>query len=436
MKKPTVAFVGMTHLGLVSAVGTACKGVSVLGVDRDAALIGRLQEGKLPVLEPGLDDALSANGDRLRFSADFADLNACDVVYIAPDVPTDDKGQSDLSGIRVLIDEVTPHLAPDAVLVVMCQVPPGFTRALSLPHERLFYQVETLVFGRALERVTDPERFIVGCADPRRPLPESYETLLEAFGCPILPMRYESAELAKISINMCLVASIGVANTMAELCEQLGADWSEVVPALKLDRRIGQYSYLAPGLGIAGGNLERDLATVIRLAGEHETDSGIVQAWLHNSRHCRDWALRTLQRAVLETHADPLVAVWGLAYKENTHSVKNSPSLATLQQLPDVRLCVHDPVVPAEKLAHPRARSAKDPMSALAGADVLMILTPWPQYRAIAAAEVAAALPGGLVIDPYRVLDPEAAQAAGLTYYTLGMPPLGTKTQAREMSFA
>jgi UDPglucose 6-dehydrogenase len=237
-------------------------------------------------------------------------------------------------------------------------------------------------------------------------------------------MRYESAELAKISINMCLVASVSVANTMAELCEHVGADWSEIVPALKLDRRIGEYSYLAPGLGIAGGNLERDLATVIRLADAHETDSGIVQAWLNNSRHCRDWAVRTVRAQVLAKKKDPLIAVWGLAYKENTHSVKNSPSLATLKQLPDVRLALHDPVVPAEKAGHPRAEAATDAMAALRGADALMILTPWPEYRGQRPADIAAALPGKLVIDPYRVLDPVAACEAGLDYFTLGMPPL------------
>ena len=99
-------------------------------------------------------------------------------------------------------------LAADGVLVILSQVPPGFTRALPLPPAQLYYQVETLVFGRAVERATKPERYIVGCADPRSPLPRRFATFLEAFGCPILPMRYESAELAKISINICLVASI------------------------------------------------------------------------------------------------------------------------------------------------------------------------------------------------------------------------------------
>src|SRR3970282_1279053 len=153
-------------------------------------------------------------------------------------------------------------------IVVLAQVPPAFTRGKQRPGRLLYYQVETLIFGRAVERALQPERYIVGCADPALPLPPAYQGFLQAHGCPILPMRYESAELAKISINMFLVASVSTANTLAELCEKTGAEWSEIVPALKLDKRIGPHSYLAPGLGIAGGNLERDLATVCRFADE------------------------------------------------------------------------------------------------------------------------------------------------------------------------
>src|SRR6185436_17550829 len=183
-----------------------------------------------------------------------------------------------------------------------------------------------------------PERFIVGCADPAEPLPPALRTYLEAFGCPILPMRFESAELSKIAINCYLVSSISVANTLAELCEGIGAVWGEIAPALKLDRRIGQHAYLSPGLGIAGGNLERDLATVIRFADERGTDAGIVRAWLANSRHRRDWALRRLHEHVLSKVADPALAVLGLAYKQDTHSTKNSPSLALLAHLHGFRV--------------------------------------------------------------------------------------------------
>jgi UDPglucose 6-dehydrogenase len=128
---------------------------------------------------------------------------------------------------------------------------------------------------------------------------------------------------------------------------------------------------------------------------------------------------------LLEGKPDATLAVWGLAYKENTHSVKNSPSLATIGQLPDVRLRLHDPVVPASAAAHEKVEGCDEPLAALSGADALMILTPWPQYRAISPAEIAKRLTGRIVLDPYAVLEPAAAAAAGLHYYTLGRGPVG-----------
>ena len=413
-----IGFAGMTHLGVNSAAGALARGFDVVGYDADRAVIDKLRAGQPPVVEPGLDEALRKHP--ATYTSDLGGLTSCDLVYIATDVPTDDAGESDLAPIRALIAQVWNSLSPKAALVILCQVPPGFTRGLGLPAERLYYQVETLIFGRALERATNPERFIVGCADPSQPLPAALSRFLTGFGCPILPMRYESAELAKIAINCCLVSSISVANTLSELCERIGADWSEIVPSLKLDRRIGTHAYLAPGLGIAGGNLERDLATVIRFAEEQKTDASVVKAWVANSRHRRDWAAHTLRREVLARNPKAEVAVWGLAYKENTHSIRNSPALATLAQLPDVKLRVHDPVVPAS--VHKAAVGAKSALDAASGADALMILTPWPEYRQIAPARITEAMRGRVVLDPYAVLDRAAAQAAGLEVHTLGRP--------------
>lgn len=419
-----VGFAGMTHLGLVSAAGVASRGLRTICFDRDPALIGALRAGALPVHEPGLDDLVRANGARQTFSAEVGDLGQCDVVYIAPDIPTDAQGRSDTAVIHGLVATVAPVLSPAAAMVVLSQVEPGFTRALTAPEPaRRYYQVETLIFGRAVERAIEPERFIVGCADPAAPLNRHFEAALKAFGCPILPMRYESAELAKISINFCLVSSISVANTLAEVCEAIGADWSEIVPALKLDRRIGPWAYLKPGLGIAGGNLERDLTTIERIAEATGADACVVHAWKANSLHRRDWAIRTIRRATLAAEPNATIAVWGLAYKENTHSIKNSPSIATIAQLPDVALRLHDPMVKAEAAGRGRARGFADERDALDGADALMILTPWPQYGRIAPSEIAARLTGRVVIDPYGVLDARAAVAAGLLYHTLGRSP-------------
>jgi UDPglucose 6-dehydrogenase len=421
MSAPVVGFAGMTHLGVVSASAIASAGFETVCFDPDAKLIGRLREGVLPVLEPGLDALIAANGDRQRFTSAKDDLVGCDVVYVSPDIATDDAGQSDTTDLRQLIGIVANVLGPKACMVVLSQVGPGFTRALGAPPEDCrYYQVETLVFGNAVERAMKPERYIIGCADPAEPLHPGFRAVLEAFGCPILPMRYESAELAKVSINCCLVASISVANTLAELCEAIGADWSEIAPALKLDRRIGQFSYLSPGLGIAGGNLERDLATVCRLAERHNTDSGVVKAWIQNSKHRRDWVARTLRQLLLERNPRSRLAIWGLAYKENTHSVKNSPSLAAIAQMPEAFLRVHDPVVSASQVDHRHIEACVAPLDALQGSEALLILTPWPQYRQILPTQIATALAGRIVIDPYKVLDREQAVGAGLAYYTLG----------------
>lgn len=411
----------MTHLGLVSASAVASAGFETICFDRDETLVADLRKGKLAVLEPGLPELIAANGGRQTFSTSAADIARCEVVYIAPDIPTDDEGRSETVLLGELIELIRPVLREDAVLVVLSQVEPGFTRRMTVPEPaRRYYQVETLIFGRAVERATKPERYIIGCADPARPLDPRYRAVLDAFNCPILPMLYESAELAKISINCCLAASVSVANMLAELCERIGADWSEIVPALKSDRRIGHFAYLAPGLGIAGGNLERDLSTVCRLAEAHDSDAGVVRAWIHNSRYRRDWAVRTIRKVLLDENPSATIAVWGLAYKENTHSVKNSPSLATIGQLPGVAFRVHDPVVSATAAAGSEAIGANEPLEATAGADALMILTPWPEYRGIAPAEIAHSLRGRIVLDPYAVLDRKAAEAAGLCYHTLG----------------
>jgi UDPglucose 6-dehydrogenase len=150
------------------------------------------------------------------------------------------------------------------------------------------------------------------------------------------------------------------------------------------------------------------------------SDAGVVKAWMANSRHRKSWAVATIREAVLDQNPDAIVAVWGLAYKENTASIKNSPSLATIAALPEARLVLHDPVVEASAAQHPIAITAPDPMSAIKGVDALMILTPWPQYRAVAPLAIATAMRGRVVLDPYAVLDGDAARAAGLQLYTLG----------------
>lgn len=420
MTKPVVGFAGMTHLGLCSAAGAVERGFACVAFDPDAALVDRLRAGALPVSEPDLARIVGSAGARLEFASDAARLARCDLVYVAPDVATDDSGRSDTSVLEKLLAIVDSHARPEACRVVLSQVAPGFTRRWARGRANAFYQVETLIFGRAIERATRPERFIVGCPDPARPLPAPLAAFLSAFECPVLPMRYESAELAKISINFCLVASVTVANTLAELCERIGADWREIAPALKLDRRIGPYSYLAPGLGLAGGNLERDLATVAELAARAGTEAGIVGAWRANSAHRRDWPLDVLRAELLANDASARVAVLGLAYKENTHSTKNSAALALLRGLAGRDVAVFDPLVPASVSPIP-VHAARDPLDCAKGAHAVVLMTPWPAFRDIDVGELARAMAGRLVVDPYGLLDENACRAAGLSHRVLGV---------------
>ncbi len=408
--------VGMTHLGLIHAVAFAEKGFDLICYDEKSELIQQLKQRSLPVNEPHLDELIEKNAKRLQFTADIKQLRQCQVVFIAYDVPTDDNGNSDLTIIEQLLSQVKLVLDSEASVVLLSQVPPGFTRRIDIDKDRLFYQVETLIFGCAMDRALYPERYIVGMANSNKPLPKAYQRLLDSFSCPILSMRYESAELAKISINMFLVASVTTTNTLAEICENIGADWQDIAPTLRLDKRIGQHAYLTPGLGIAGGNLERDLNTIIKLGERHQTDTDTVSAWLKNSRHRRDWAFRCIQQQALKSSSSPVIAILGLAYKPNTHSLKNSPSIALIKQLKAYHVKAHDPIVRDQHETH--AVRYDDIMKTVQGADMVIIMTPCEEYKDLSSSMLLSRMRGRTVIDPYRILNVESQMACD--YFSLG----------------
>lgn len=423
-----IGFIGLSHLGLNYSLATAAKGFDTVCFDPDPALAAHCAAGDFPIEEPGFRELFAANRARLRYTADAAQLAACDLVFYALDIRTNDRNESDTGPLTKLIHDTAPALAADATVVLLSQVSPGYTRALvadlvkrSEVKARIFYyQVETLIFGAAVHRAMEPERYIVGSADPAGPVPARFAEWHAAFKCPVLVMRYESAELAKIAINFFLVSTVTTTNTLAEVCEAIGADWNEIAPALRLDRRIGPYAYLKPGLGIAGGNLERDLVTVRTLAARYGTDDRVVAAWQANSVYRRDWALRRVHRELLGQVRDPLLAVWGIAYKQDTHSIKNSPAVELLRALPGIRIRAQDPAAKLPDSGCSHVTVVPDPLAALDGADALIVMTPWKLYAGFTAADLTARLKGRLLIDPHALLDEKACRAAGLDYHRLG----------------
>jgi UDPglucose 6-dehydrogenase len=426
-----IGFAGLSHLGAVSSIVAASKGCQVIGYDPDEVLSTGLQEGRLEIVEAGLAELLADVRPNIRFTSSPADLAECSLIYFCQDVPTDYCGRSDLGLLNSLIKQVLVHASSETTLVVLSQVPPGFTRqfANNLHKDqigkniRLYCQVETLVFGQAVERAMHPERIIVGCADSTDPLPDDYASLLNAFDCQVLPMRYESAELAKISINMFLASSVSTTNTLAEICEVIGADWSEIIPALRSDRRIGQYAYLSPGLGLSGGHLERDLATITTLAAQHGTDAGIVDAWLDNSRSRLDWALRTVHSQIVSRCERPTVAIWGLAYKPGTASTTNSPGFALVNALTPLSLRVYDPEVVLDT-GHPSGVfQAATALEACRDADGLVIATPWREFSDINLTKVGELMSGRVIIDPFGAVSQNQCAALGFSYSRLGSTP-------------
>jgi UDPglucose 6-dehydrogenase len=420
-----IGFVGLSHLGLIYSLATAAEGFDVVAYDPDSALTTRCAAGEFPIEEPGFAELFAQHRDRIRYTADETSLAECEVVFYSLDVATNERNESDAGPLTALIRATAPKLSSGTIAVVLSQVSPGYTRQLRTELRELspadfYYQVETLIFGRAVERAMQPERFIVGSPDPARPLPTRLQAWHASFKCPVLVMGLESAELAKIAINLFLVSTVTTTNTLAEICEAIGADWNEIVPALRLDRRIGPDAYLKPGLGIAGGNLERDLVTVKSLAARHGTEAGIVTAWQRNNRHRFDWAIRQIERAFPSKEHQAVLAVWGFAYKADTHSTKNSPSVELMRVLRGHRIRAHDPVAQIDAAEFPHVTIFSSPVAAAEGADALLVMTPWNSYASLPVKELRKVLRGRIILDPYAILDEAQCRDLGFEYQRLG----------------
>jgi UDPglucose 6-dehydrogenase len=316
---------------------------------------------------------------------------------VAIDVPTNNKGQSNLEGITNTIETIKGSLNSNAALIILSQVPPGYTRGLDVDARRLFYQVETLIFGKAIERALYPERFIVGSFQKETALPAALFHYLKCFGCPIFQMTYESAELAKISINMYLTATVTTTNMLSDISEKVNANWEDIAETLKLDQRIGPYAYLKPGLGIAGGNLERDMATLKKIAFDQGAFIKTLDAQIEDSQFRANWALRKFKEYRNDTIFS--IGVLGLAYKENTPSLKNSASLKFVNSIKDhFPLKLFDPLVKAIPKMH--ASSFEESSQAVVNkSNFLAILTPWPEFSELDYRKFE-----GIILDPYRLV--------------------------------
>lgn len=416
-KNIKIGFAGLSHLGLTHALGAAEKDFDVVAYDNDFNIVSELINNKMRVSEPSFDELFNNNKDKILITNYINDLYECDIVYISKDVPTNSGGESDLTEIQSLIKEVIKVINKETILVILCQVPPGFTRSIKC-NNKIYYQVETLIFGEAIKRFLFPERLIVGTYSTKEKLDESYKNYLSSFNCPLFLMNYESAELTKISINIFLVSSVTITNILSEISENIGADWSDIIPALKADKRIGKFSYINPGLGISGGNLERDLSSILKIGNKYNTFTKTIDTFFENSNHRKKWIYNILKRELVDINQLTNISILGITYKENTDSVKNSPALSLIKKLEGNQIKVYDPI--AKNICLENVSRIKTINECIENADVLILATAWDQFRNIKIKDIMTLMRGKIIIDPYRLLKYEELTNQGFKVFNLG----------------
>ena len=422
-----VTICGLWHLGCVTAVTLAEAGNDVAGLDSDSAVVEGLCRGEPPLFEPGLKDLLSSglSAGKLRFTTDAGSaVSNAEVLWVCIDTPVNDNDESDVASVRAALDRIADAVLPKTFVLISSQVPVGFTRSLARDWAargcRFAYSPENLRIGRALDAFRKPERVVIGIQDSAD---QAILTRLFAPFCNRIEwMSLESAEMAKHALNAFLATSVTFINELARLCEVVGADAKEVERGLKSDSRIGPRAYLSPGAAFAGGTLARDVRFLI----EQGDRSGVAMpllrgVWDGNERQ-KEWLRQSVQR-LLEGEERPVVAVLGLAYKPGTSIVRRSSAVELCRWLHarGAHVRAHDPIVShlPDELA-PLVELAPEPLAAAAGADLVVLATEWPQYRALRAADLIARMRRPRVIDPNYFLKEALADDPRVAYVATG----------------
>lgn len=428
IQQPIIGIVGLSHLGIVASIGFGSMGFRVIALDTDEKTLESLQKGISLLPEPSLDELLSKSKNMITFSKDFSLLQRCQVIFLAKDTPTDEeKNEMMLDQVWALINEIIPHIAPDAQFVIMSQVSPGFTRSVDQRIQELrpgvlfsiFYFVETLIIGDAVNRFLKPERMIFGSKMQKAPLGGFLETIVRRFSCPLFIISLESAEMTKSAMNVFLATTITFANTLANICEEVGADMTEIVPALRLDERVGPSVYINPGLGLSGGHLERDVVMLSHIAEKLNIDVDLLRLIQDVSSSRYQWLRNKIEKEVYVGNKLPRIAIWGLSYKKNTDSTHGAPSLKIIRDFGKrATIMAYDPVV--KLLSMPEVICVNDKYKAVENADCLLILSNWDEFKTVEKGRLLKAMNKPLIIDGLGVLSSIDFSKERIRYIVMG----------------
>ncbi len=442
-----VAVVGTGYVGLVTGTCLAELGHDIVCIDNDRDKIDRLKAGDVPIYEPGLEDLVSANVSRgqLSFANGIAEAIAprVDVLFIAVGTPTEDNGSggANLGYVYAAAEEAAIALAalpndPDAftVVVVKSTVPAGTNRKVAaifrqhLSDERFAVasNPEFLREGDAISDFMEPDRIVVGSSSERaRQILEELYLPLTRKGHPLVATSTaETAELIKYAANAFLATKVTFINELARLCEAAGADVEELAVGVGLDQRIGN-KFLTPGPGFGGSCFPKDLIALIKTANDFGSPVEIVETVIRaNDRH-KLLMVRKIRSELGGAVSGRRIGVLGLAFKANTDDMRNAPALTIAGQLiaEGAEVCAYDPVAADQaKALLPKLQLAETIEDAANGADAIVILTEWSDFRAINWEELAPTMRRPLLIDLRNVCEPKDVLRQGMEYVALGRP--------------
>ena len=436
-----IAMIGGGYVGLVSGACFAEFGVDVAVVETDATRLAALRAGKMPIYEPGLETLVASNvaAGRLSFGDDLAiALADAEAVFIAVGTPARrGDGHADLTYVYAAVEQVARALPAPTVIVTKSTVPVGTGRRIAeivrAVRPDLDFEVasnpEFLREGSAIADFMRPDRVVIGCEGARardvlgrlyRPL-----SLIEA---PILFTGLETAELIKYAGNAFLAMKVTYINEMADLCEKLGADVHDVARGIGLDGRIGR-KFLHPGPGFGGSCFPKDTLALVRIAQEAGAPSRLVETVVAVNDARKSGMAARIVAASGGVVRGKTIGVLGLTFKPETDDMRDSPALAIVSRLVEdgAILRCYDPegMGQARPMLPDSVQYCHDAMQAVAGADVLVLITEWNEFRALSPADLAAAMAGRVVVDLRNVYDPVAMRQAGLTYHSIGRPNAG-----------
>lgn len=433
-----IAVVGTGYVGLVSGTCFADSGNLVTCVDIDEAKIEQLNQGNIPIYEPGLSELVlrGVSQGRLHFTTDLPmSIDQADLVYLAVGTPQSEDGSADLRALEGVVDSIAAHLAEHAIVVIKSTVPVGTNEKA---YERLkkltgrecsvASNPEFLKEGAAINDFMYPDRVVVGVRGPADAdvLRELYAPFLRTER-PFLVMSPESAELTKYVANALLSTKISFINEMANICERMKGDINDVRRGIGHDQRIG-FAFLFPGCGYGGSCFPKDVRALASIARNVGVDPRIMDSVDAVNQHQKHVMIHKIEEHFGAELKEKTIAVWGLAFKPRTDDIREAPALVLIDRMLEVgaKVQVHDPEASDNVCAiyGNRIKYATQPVDALEGADALSINTEWSEYRHPDFSEVKRRMNAPIVFDGRNLFEPRQMREEGFTYYSIGRLPV------------